>query len=81
MRMNLFPKTPDDQLGLRQRDVPLKGVLGRDRLPMETQVNQLRGLQEREFYSGSPIAVRRRHDVEWLFPQEKATLHITGQCT
>jgi hypothetical protein len=33
------------------------------------------------FYSGSPIAVRRRHGVEWLFPQEKATLHITGQCT
>jgi hypothetical protein len=32
-------------------------------------------------YSGSPIAVHGRHDAEWLFPQEKATLHTTGQCT
>jgi hypothetical protein len=32
-------------------------------------------------YSGSPIALHRRHDAEWLFPQEKATLHTTRQCT
>jgi hypothetical protein len=32
-------------------------------------------------YSGSPIAVHRRQDAEWLVPQEKATLHTTGQCT
>ena len=26
-------------------------------------------------YSGSPIAVYRKHMFKWLFPQEKATLH------
>jgi len=29
----------------------------------------------------SPIAVERKLDAEWLFPQEKATLHVSEHCT
>jgi hypothetical protein len=29
----------------------------------------------------SPIGVERKQDVEWLFPQEKATLHATQHGT
>jgi hypothetical protein len=32
-------------------------------------------------YSGSPIALHRKQDAQWLFPQEKATLHTTWHCT
>ena len=28
-------------------------------------------------YGGSPIAIHRKLDAAWLFPQEKAALHFT----
>jgi hypothetical protein len=30
-------------------------------------------------YSGSPIAILRKHTAEWLFPQEKVTFDRAGK--
>jgi hypothetical protein len=32
-------------------------------------------------YSGSPIAILRKHTAEWLFPQEKATFDSASKGT